>query len=92
VDVARTRVRFGRIALLAAALFGVATSVGRGEESAAVTVASRPYVVHAGDTLWEIARHRVGPGGDPRPVVRDIREVNGLHSAALTPGKMLLLP
>lgn len=57
-----------------------------------MAVASRPYVVQAGDTLWEIARHRVGPGGDPRPVVRDIREVNGLHSAALMPGKMLLLP
>jgi hypothetical protein len=92
VDVARTRVRFGRVVLLAAALFGGAASVGRGEESAAVAVASRPYVVQTGDTLWEIALHRVGSGGDPRPVIQDIRELNGLHSAALIPGRMLLLP
>ena len=51
------------------------------------------YVVRDGDTLWELARARVGPEGDPRPLVRDIREANGLApSSPLLPGSVLTLP
>jgi hypothetical protein len=31
------------------------------------------YVVQPGDNLWSIAQ-RLAPGGDPRPVVRNLRD------------------
>lgn len=50
------------------------------------------YVVRAGDTLWEIARGLVGPAGDPRPVVEEIRRDNDLKAAdVLLPGRLLLI-
>ena len=48
--------------------------------------------VQAGDTLWAIARREVGPEGDPRPLVADIRESNGLGNAVLVPGQTLIVP
>jgi hypothetical protein len=50
------------------------------------------YVVRQGDTLWELARARVGPEGDPRPMVEAIRELNGLATSALLEGQTLRLP
>jgi hypothetical protein len=44
--------------------------------------------VEPGDTLWTIAG-RIAPGRDPRNVVSDLRRVNQLGSAALTPGQVL---
>jgi LysM repeat protein len=44
--------------------------------------------VQPGDTLWSIAG-QVAPGHDPRRVVEQIREVNHLSSASLTPGQTL---
>jgi nucleoid-associated protein YgaU len=48
--------------------------------------------VKAGDTLWAIARREVGPHADPRPLIADIREANGLITSALHPGQVLALP
>lgn len=46
-------------------------------------------VVQPGDTLWSIAAH-VAPNQDPRRVVHDIQERNGLSgSVSLTPGQTL---
>ena len=50
------------------------------------------YVVQRGDTLWRIARRQVGPRGDPRPMIEDIRQANELSTAALRPGVRLLVP
>ena len=50
------------------------------------------YVVQPGDTLWALARTRVGPAGDPRPVVDLIRERNGLATSELSVGDRLWLP
>jgi nucleoid-associated protein YgaU len=50
------------------------------------------YRVQTGDTLWAIARREVGPEGDPRPLVADIRESNGLGNAVLMPGQTLIVP
>ena len=47
--------------------------------------------VHAGETLWGVAR-RVAPGQDPRAVVAKIRELNHLSSATLQIGQQLLIP
>ena len=50
------------------------------------------YTVRAGDTLWEIARARVGPEGDPRPLVSLIAEASDLEGPRLVPGMELLVP
>jgi LysM repeat protein len=50
------------------------------------------YRVRAGDTLWTIASGRLGSEADPRPMVEDIRDLNGLARSALVPGQVLRLP
>jgi nucleoid-associated protein YgaU len=49
-----------------------------------------PYVVRAGDTLWQLAAERYG--GDPRQGVWRIRERNHLGPGPLQPGHVLYLP
>ena len=80
--------------MVGASFVGLIAMVGRGAsgEPAAVAASSRRYVVQAGDTLWRIARLQVGPTEDPRPVIEDIRQANGLQTSALTPGERLVLP
>ncbi len=48
------------------------------------------YLVRPGDTLWGIADGRYE--GDPRQGVWRIRDRNGLASATITPGTVLVLP
>ncbi len=49
------------------------------------------YVVQPGDTLWDIVAQRYD--GDPRAVIHDIREANGLGAAeTVWPGQQLRLP
>ncbi len=50
------------------------------------------YVVRAGDTLWEIARARVGAAADPRPFIEEIRELTGLQTSSLEAGQVLVVP
>lgn len=49
-----------------------------------------PYVVRAGDTLWQLAAERYD--GDPREGVWRIRERNHLGPEPLQPGNILYLP
>jgi nucleoid-associated protein YgaU len=49
-------------------------------------------VVRAGDTLWEIARARLGGTADPRPFIEEIRDLSGLATSSLEPGQVLLVP
>jgi LysM repeat protein len=44
-----------------------------------------------GQTLWEIAATSV-PGADPRDVVLEIRELNGLTDSRIFAGQELLVP
>jgi LysM repeat protein len=48
--------------------------------------------VCSGDTLWTIASENIGSGGDIREFVYNIRKVNNLDSAIITPGQELLIP
>ena len=48
-------------------------------------------VITAGESLWSIAQD-VAPTADPRDVVSDILEFNGMSSAELFPGQRLALP
>ena len=50
----------------------------------------RHYRVRPGDTLWSIAEQT--HGGDPREAIWKIRERNGLGSATIVPGQVLLVP
>ena len=54
-------------------------------------VIARTYVVQPGDTLWRIAT-RVSPGADPRPVIDDLAQANGLQAGSLVPGQLIRLP
>jgi LysM repeat protein len=47
--------------------------------------------VQPGDTLWGIASS-VDPGADPRALIAEIRDVNGLAQSGLTPGQVLQVP
>jgi hypothetical protein len=62
-------------------------SAGPGEER------TRPHIlVEPGQTLWSIARARLGPEADPRPYIDQVRELNGLPTSAIAAGQRLALP
>ncbi|WP_245974001.1 LysM peptidoglycan-binding domain-containing protein [Thermomonospora umbrina] len=48
-------------------------------------------VVGRGETLWEIAS-RLRPRDDPRRVVGEIGELNGLRGSIVQPGQRLRVP
>jgi nucleoid-associated protein YgaU len=85
--------RRGRLVILAVALLVVllpgawramATAQVEGPSTVAVTVAP-------GDTLWGIAS-QIDPGADPRALIAEIRELNGLAQSGLVPGQVLVVP
>lgn len=80
----------GAVAFAVLLVSGAAS--GRTEEPAG-GAGGEVHVVAEGDTLWDIARSVVGPEGDPRPVVQEIREMNDLEaSQILLPGLRLVVP
>ena len=50
----------------------------------------RQYRVRPGDTLWSIAERTFS--GDPREGVWELRHRNGLASATIVPGQVLVVP
>jgi len=97
----RTRVRWGRVGGLLAAV-GVALTVAASSAQAGgadphpqrhVThrAAPRHYLVRPGDTLWTIASKLAGPSADPRPTVDAIVRANHLGSS-LAVGTLLVVP
>ncbi|WP_040339875.1 LysM peptidoglycan-binding domain-containing protein [Candidatus Blastococcus massiliensis] len=54
-------------------------------------VGESSVVVRPGDSLWSIATSVAGEE-DVRPVIDEIRELNGLADATVVPGQVLLLP
>jgi hypothetical protein len=88
----RTLVRFLSTFVFAAVIGAGGFVVGREPESVAATRPSGRHVVQAGETLWQIASERSGHE-DPRPLIEEIREINGLGtSTKLVPGLTLRLP
>lgn len=47
--------------------------------------------VQSGDTLWSIA-DRAQPGADPRAVIEEIRQLNGLTGDTLPVGLVIEVP
>jgi nucleoid-associated protein YgaU len=81
--------------VVALAIGGLVATAGRAAVGTTAGAPPAPYerhVVRAGDTLWGIARARVGPEGDPRPVVERIRSVNGLGVRPLAAGASIRVP
>lgn len=72
------------VVLLPGAWRAVATAQVDGPSTVAVTV-------QPGDTLWGIAS-AVDPGADPRALIAEIREANGLSQSGLVPGQVLQVP
>lgn len=87
----------GRVLVLLALVLAVlgAFSLGRVASSAATSAVVQPAlrqtVVHQGDTLWAVAR-RIAPSSDPRRVVQQLQDLNGLRGGSLRAGQQLLLP
>jgi len=87
------------VVILALLLLAAVWAVGRltAEPALAQKVAPSGVVptlsvtVEEGDSLWAIAR-ALAPQADPRGVVLDIRELNGLSSNTIQPGQVLLVP
>lgn len=52
----------------------------------------RTHVVTQGETLWGVARLHAPEDIDPRAFVDQVRKLNGLSSARLSPGQQLRLP
>jgi nucleoid-associated protein YgaU len=77
----------GRILLVALAVL-LLWALFAGESGASGPEQS--YSVKPGDTLWSIAERTFA--GDPREGVWKLRERNGLDSATIVPGQVLLVP
>jgi len=48
--------------------------------------------VEQGDTLWELAQDNLTENQDIRAVIYEIRELNNLSTANLTPGQIIRIP
>jgi hypothetical protein len=83
--------------LAAAPLVAIAVFLGLGSGhavagSGAAGTASFTYVsIAPGQSLWQLAE-QVAPQEDPREVVADILNLNGLRSADVQPGQELAIP
>jgi LysM repeat protein len=85
-----------RLAVLGALVGAVVLAAGRAAGGPPGSASAPPpverYVVRSGDTLWEIARARVGAAADPRPFIEEIRDLSGLGTSTLQAGQVLLVP
>jgi nucleoid-associated protein YgaU len=83
------------VTLLVLTVLSALLVAGAASVSARTTAAAPPatveVVVQPGQTLWQLAEE-IAPGGDPREVVRAIRELNGLSGSAVLPGQPLTVP
>lgn len=55
-------------------------------------VATESHRVVTGDTLWDLASERTGPGEDVRSTVSLIQQINELNGGLIVPGQVLELP
>jgi hypothetical protein len=79
------------LVLLLLAAFSLGRTGAQGSTEVQPRVQLEQTTVLPGDTLWGVAK-RLAPGQDPRPVVDQIRRLNGLSGAELQAGQQLLLP
>lgn len=91
VKTTRTTYRRRRLgALLVAAILSFALLYAGGNAGA-----ESPTIHHTvvpSETLWEITVEHYPPSEDPRPIIEEIREINGLEGYDIQPGIALELP
>ncbi len=89
----QTRTRLSvQLSVLLATLCMVFLLIGGAADAEAPPAPATPYVVAAGDTLWEIAAGQVEAGADVRPMIAAIKERSGITTSELQPGQVLLIP
>ncbi|MGQ0463841.1 MAG: LysM peptidoglycan-binding domain-containing protein [Sporichthyaceae bacterium] len=82
------------VLVLLAAIFCLGMAFGssaNGADSVAGSGSHASVVVQPGQTMWGIAR-AAAPDRDPRVVVSEIRELNGIPTTEISAGQVLLLP
>ena len=93
----RGRAVFTTLAAIPVVIAAFLFALNGGSASASLESSVQPGVVYtyvtiaAGESLWAIAED-IAPTADPREVVNDILEFNGMSSAELFPGQRLALP
>ena len=93
----RGRTVFTTLAALPLVVAAFVYALNGGAASASLESTVQPGVeytyvtIAAGESLWAIAED-IAPTADPRDVVNDILEFNGMSSAELFPGQSLALP
>ena len=92
----RGRVVFTALAALPIVIGVLVGSLGSGGAVAGIDDGTGPavfdtVVVGAGDTLWGIAES-LAPTADPREVIHEIMQLNGLRDPVVQPGQRLALP
>jgi hypothetical protein len=79
------------VPLAVAAIVGGAGAL-KADGSDAVRSGQYTYTtVQSGESLWQLAQE-VAPNADPRDVVADITNLNGLESGVIQPGQRLAIP
>lgn len=96
----RTAIAVRRLALLAVIValgLGLALAVrpaafaGAGAAPSGSSAHTHSVVVGEGQTLWSIAVQNAG-GEDPRDVIVEIRDLNGIEGSVVHPGQRLEVP
>lgn len=82
------------LALVAATGASVALGalVGTAANPSSSSATTTTVTVAPGQTLWSLASAAAAPGEDPRDVLEQIADINGLASADLAVGQELLVP
>ncbi|MGB3633011.1 MAG: LysM domain-containing protein [Rubrobacteraceae bacterium] len=76
-------------ALLVAAILAFALYAGGNAGAESPTI---HHTVDPGETLWEITVEHYPPTEDPRPIIEEIRGINGLGDYDIQAGMALELP
>lgn len=88
----RCTVALALAAIAAAALALVCATVAGARSYTAVDVATEPFAVAEGDTLWSISERHPIEGMTTQQCVKWVMERNGLDSAVLFPGQVVEVP
>jgi hypothetical protein len=84
-------VQFVLVAVCAAAVVGALGLLSAGARESRVPSVTARVQVHAGESLWQVAR-RVAPSADPGAVAARIVELNHLGSPSVAGGSVVLSP
>lgn len=79
------------VPLAIAAVIGGVGAVGATATDRTGSNSYAHVTVRSGESLWQLAEH-LAPNADPREVVADIADLNGLGSGVIQPGQRLAIP